>query len=303
MIFTFDPPETGWGLNAQAIIVANPSAPSQPNSLHLIYGTGFDAVASRTLTGLTVGEKYAVYVRCNFDGDGGGGAALRLSYNNVTIGTMNKGSETGWELRYVGVLDYNFADRTLRVIGIDVPALLATVEVDTLYIGGFPPMEVAVMARKWAAIDAALDVIRTMTGVGAGFNTDLEQRAYSRLFTPAEQPDVKLPYVCVPLDQEAERIEYEGLSFTSTWHLVGHAFFADDQESDPLNSGGSVSAARFRDDLIRAFMVDQHLGGLALDCSVTSVDTASGVIDDGIAEVIFTVEFTQMAGANDLQVA
>jgi len=156
------------------------------------------------------------------------------------------------------------------------------------------------MASKWAAIDAAVNTLKAINGSTDSYNTNLELRVYTRLFTPTEQPNVSLPYACLPLDQEGERIEYEGFQFSSSFRLVGHAFFADDPESDRENCGAAEAAADFRDDVIRAFMADQTLGGTVQNCDVTSVETASGVIDDGIAEVIFTLEFTQQLGAADL---
>jgi hypothetical protein len=153
--------------------------------------------------------------------------------------------------------------------------------------------------KKWSAISAAITAMKAVT-VAGNYNNDLGSRVYTRLFTPQEQRDVALPYACIPVDQEAEKIEYEGFQFQSTWRLTGHAFFKDNPESDPLNSAGATSAAKFRDDLIRAFMVDPDLGNSVKNCEVTTIETSAGVVDDGVSEVIFTVEFQQYGGAADL---
>jgi len=153
--------------------------------------------------------------------------------------------------------------------------------------------------KKWSAISAAIKAMKDVT-ITRNYNNDLGSRVYTRLFTPQEQRDVALPYACIPVDQEAEKIEYEGFQFQSTWRLTGHAFFKDNPESDPLDSAGATSAAKFRDDLIRAFMADPDLGNTVKNCEVTTIETSAGVVDDGVSEVIFTVEFQQYGGAADL---
>ena len=159
------------------------------------------------------------------------------------------------------------------------------------------------MARKWDAIDAALNVIRGINGTTDGFNVNLEGRVYSRVFFPRERPSDKLPYVCVPLDQEAERIEYESFLFVSAWTLTGYAFFPDNPESDVNNSAGAETAAKFRDDLVRAFMNDRTLNGTAHYGEVKTIETTSGSVEDPATWVIFTIDFMQMAGATDLTAA
>jgi hypothetical protein len=80
---------------------------------------------------------------------------------------------------------------------------LATVDLDVIAITelGSGPPGLADMASKWGAVDGALSVIRGIDGWAHGFKTNLEGRAYSRFFTPADDSAVVRPYVCVPLDQ------------------------------------------------------------------------------------------------------
>jgi hypothetical protein len=303
MIFTFDPPETGWTLNAAASIVSDPTAPSQPNALSLSVGLGgTDPVATRTLSGFTLGEVVPVYAWVNFDGTGTLDHGIRLTYNANTIGTLFKDPNvSGWELRSFGSFIYTPADRTFGVQGTSPTGGLGVLKVDGIFVGETP--EVLAMAGKWTAISAANDVLRGIDGSAHSFNSNFEERCYSRLFFPPEVPEIKLPYTCLPLDQEAESVEYEGFAFVSKWRMVGYAFFADDPESDPLNSEGSVAAALCRDDLIRAFMEDQTLDGSVLNCEIVSIETASGSIHDPYSWVIFTLEFTQEMGAANLTAA
>jgi len=156
---------------------------------------------------------------------------------------------------------------------------------------------------KWSAVQNAVDVLKAIDGTANGWKTNLESRVYTRLLFPTMTADMKLPYVCVPLQQESESIEYEGFAFISTWRLVGYAFFQDNPESNTLDSAGGVQAADFRDDLIKAFMADQTLSGVTENCEVTNLETVLGSSDDNCTWLIFTIEFTQHAGAQDLGIA
>jgi len=312
MVFNFDPPETGWDLNAYATIISDVTAPTQPKVLHLNCGGATSASCSRTITlatepSLVPGNTYPVWAWVNFDGMTLPGLPVRFYYEGTGLDVLlnrqvdefgDPVPDLGWELRFVGNWAYNFPDYKFYIIGLSVPGSLGTINVDEITIVA-TPAEVAV-AGKWSAIAAATTVLKTINGTTDGFNTDLGNRVYSRLFFPSDTPDVKLPYVCFSLDQEGERISYEGFAFSSTWMMTGYAFFADNAESDMLDSSGSIAAALFRDDLIRAFMADQSLSATVLNCEVTAIETASGSISDPYSWVIFTVEFTQESGAADL---
>ena len=158
------------------------------------------------------------------------------------------------------------------------------------------------MARKWQALEAARDVLRSIDGTN-GYNTNFEGRVYSRVFEPPAQTSESLPYVCLALNQETERLEHDGQSAESKYQLLGHAFFSDDPESDPVNSSGAVEAAKFRDDVIRAFMLDPTLGGTVHYCLVDAVDTYSGNLASPVCRVTFNLEIVQIIGAADLTAA
>jgi len=155
--------------------------------------------------------------------------------------------------------------------------------------------------KKWNAISGALSVLKGINGATGNYNNDFgSTRVYTRLFTPSEQQGVKLPYACLTLTQEAEDIKYPGVGFSSVWHMKGVAFFDDNLHNDVLNSAGVILAAKFRDDLIRAFMLNYTLNHEVLEASVVSINTFAGVSTDGIAQVEFVIRFEQMGGATDL---
>jgi hypothetical protein len=305
MIFNFDPPETGWTEGASAVILPDATAPTQPNSLR-VHG---DGIALRTLSGLSVGQQYHVWARVKFD-EAMDGAQIKFTYNepgaglNAIITKDFPEPATGWELRYIGLLDYSFANRTFRIYAWpDVGGPFGNRYIDTIYIGEESPAGGADLLSKWTAIENSVEVLKGIDGANSGFTTNFEDRVYSRLFTPPEQPTVKLPYACVPLDQEGERIEYEDALFISSWRLTGFAFFSDNPENDTLNSAGGTSAALFRDDLIRAFMSDQSLSGAVKNCEVTAIETFSGSDGDPTTWVQFTIEFEQYGSRADLEAA
>jgi hypothetical protein len=304
--------ETGWSLNAQAHIEADATAPTQPNRLRMVFG-GFNPSAFITLSDLTLGHQYRVFAWCNFDGVD----ESEASNINVTIQYADQPAYfnavlykditvSGWELRDIGILTYGevgfptTADLPLRLVG-HQSFNPGTVLIDAIYIGVIPFQAGADMARKWSAIAAAISAIKGINGSGDNYNVDFENRVYSRLFLPTEQPTVKLPYACVPLNQEGETIAYEGFAFTSTYRVIGYAFFTDNPESDVLETNGGFTAATFRDDLIRVFMSDQTLGGQAQNVEVTAIETYSGSDGDPTTWVIFTIDFLQIAGAADLE--
>jgi len=154
---------------------------------------------------------------------------------------------------------------------------------------------------KQGAVAAALAVIRGIAGTGSGHKTNLEGRAYGRLILPIDpEESIARPYVCLPLDQEGETVEYAGMGFTSKWIVTGYAFFDDNIASDKLDSSGAVAANDFRDDVIASFMRDQYLGGQVLDVEAVSFDTAAASDGDPTTWLIFRVQFTQFGGADDL---
>jgi hypothetical protein len=257
-----------------------------------------DAPLYRNLSGLTVGEQYSILLWVTSEYlDSPKDMVLRLTVGDdpgahqtfILMGTAIPGIDwSRWSV--------DFTPTTTN------PKL--TFSVSTIQAGGYAGIDDVVIAKaadmkKWDAINGSITVLKGITAAG-NYNNDLGSRVYTRLFTPQEQREVKLPYACLPVDQEAETIEYEGQGYHSTFVLTGHAFFADNSESDPLNSTGAIAAARFRDDLIRAFLSDTHLGNTTSNCEVTRVDTSAGIIDDGVSEVQFTVEFTQYGGAANL---
>lgn len=317
MIWSFDYPEIGWTLNQYATIVADQTAPTPPNALNLNCG-GFIAASCRRMVTLASnpelvpGNVYPVWAWVNFDAMTAPGLPVRIYYEGTGLDVMlnrlvddfgDPLPPQGWELRFVGNWAYDLPDFNFYLLGISSSSSLGAIRVDAIYVGEIPYQLAADMARKWSAIAAAIAAIKDINGATDSYNVDLEGRVYSRLFLPSEEPTVTLPYCCVPLNQEGETVSYEGFAFTSTYRLTGWAFFADNPESDVLDSAGGVLAAKFRDDLIRSFMADQTLGGQAQNVEVTSIETGMGDIGDPTTWVMFTIEFTQQAGADDLQAA
>lgn len=306
MIYTFD--EAGWRAYPPTSQIGSAYGYHSPSKALHLAGNGLTSMpdgANIDTPWISVGQTY--YMTAWVNGDGASldtPLKIAMAVPNYKTHEFTIDSSTlapGWQQVFVGVFvgwhDPFFADsQRLLYVSMDngVGGAIASGEwlIDDIEIGGQE-------MKKWTGISAAIAAMKTITTAG-NYNNDLGSRVYTRLFTPQEQRDVKLPYACLPVDQEAEKIEYEGFQFQSTWRLTGHAFFDDNSESDPLNSTGATAAAKFRDDLIRAFMADPDLANTVNNCEVTNIETSAGIVDDGVSEVIFTIEFMQYGGAADL---
>lgn len=300
VLYTFD--EAGWIVGGPGEISGTYGYKSSPVALSLA-GNGFAAFSSAAYQythDMAFGKRYVVSAWLNADlaSDGTpihidvyGGLLFASSTEKAQIGA-------GWQFVELGSFVDTEVNPANLYVGIEIKNIGGPVTAGRWLVDDVEIEEVEM--RKWDAISSVVAAVKTINGVTDGFNIDLANRVYSRMFTPPEQPTVMLPYCCIPLDQEAETIEYEGLSFTSTWRIAGWAFLSDNPESDVLNSAGAEAAAKFRDDLLRAIMADQSLGGTAINCEVASVDTFEGSTGDPTTWVQFTISFEQIGGAADL---
>lgn len=143
MRLNFDPAETGWSLTL-ATIEADATAPTQPNALHLQPSNlAQNGQASRTLSGLVIGQSYEVYVRINWDDEPATNTRVQIRYNSSTRFTLQRDTgASGWELRSLGSFTCDQADRLLAIVRPDQGS--GAVRVDELAIGealtdaGFP---------------------------------------------------------------------------------------------------------------------------------------------------------------------
>lgn len=304
VIYTID--EAGWTVLGAAEVTGANGYYSPSLALSLTgNGLGQDTLALLDVApdGVgAVGARFVVSAWVNGD------AAAEDSPLHISVGQFGVPALTavltkshvglGWKLVEVGTFENHAPGLVIWFLSAGVPQAVGVPATGRWLVDDIEIVEVEM--RKWDAISSVVAAVKTINGVTDGFNIDLANRVYSRLFTPPEQPTVMLPYCCIPLDQEAETIEYEGLSFTSTWKIAGWAFLSDNPESDVLNSAGAESAAKFRDDLLRAIMADQSLGGTTINCEVASVDTFEGSVGDPTTWVQFTISFEQIGGAADL---
>ena len=171
MRFTFDPPEN-WNLNAGAFVEENPSAPTQPNALRMSLAS--DPSAWHVLSGLTVGQQYQVFVRCNFDAVESLQPFVRIQYADQPAyfnALLFKDPDvTGWELRDCGLLTYGepgVIDGLLRLVGVS-NFNPGQVYIDTIYIGENPFEDEGEMSKRREIRTALLNRVATVT-VANGF--------------------------------------------------------------------------------------------------------------------------------------
>jgi hypothetical protein len=292
MIFTFDPPETGWTEGADAVIVPHATAPTQPNALRLLAG----GIALRTLSGLVVGEIYQVWARVNFD-DALVGAAIRFSYNEPGVGldaTIYKDfpePADGWELRYVGLLDYSFSDRIFRIYGWPTDDYYGTSYVDEIWIGEDPPMPEgdADMVIKKAARHAASAIFGALPGVAG--------RVQTRYSNPDIDPDNAKPWgVFKQLPDSPTEYDDPGNSQVRVWRATADFYFEENAESDPADTSAADVCDDFEDNAVEALRNDPTLGGTVHQCRLVQVAPSYGEIGD-YASVSVVIEITQVLAA------
>lgn len=169
MRFSFGTP-SDWDLNAAASIVADVSAPVQPNALHLSVG-GVTSSASRPLTGLVVGQQYPVFVRCNFDHVDGLLPHVQIRYADqpayFNANLYKDEAVSGWELRDCGLLTYGepgVIDGLLRLSGIGEAGQYAVI--NEIIIGADEPSGFEMSKQRELRASVVAKVGSVLTGNG-----------------------------------------------------------------------------------------------------------------------------------------
>jgi hypothetical protein len=266
MLFTFDPPETGWTLGAtNSEIVADPLAPSAPNVLSL----GFGGFASRTLSGLAAGQAYEVFIWCNFDDVATViASSVLVKYNSGTKFLFFKDEAvTGWELRSLGTFLYTPANRVLRfeTASWDTGRVL----IDSIFIA-----EDVAKRSRWLAHQRLVTVLRGINGAGGGYHLDLGNRVYTKYIRPVGSTHPALPYICVPLVNSNPRVEHDNTTIKHTWTLPIMAFVAEPNVG-AFDSDAIAALYHLGEDVYQAVMKDPTLNG-----TVAPVSFVSGGIDE-----------------------
>jgi hypothetical protein len=186
MRLNFDPPETGWTLSG-AQILAEPSAPTQPNCLRLQSDGGF---ALRTLSNpsLVAGQLYPFFVRVNFDGDPTDSGFLSVRYNFSAIKTVRPPTDengdrifVGWELRDLGLFSYVLANRELRFVH---QFGSGHIDVDEILIGESPPEPVGFAMAKPFEIRESIVARCANVLVGNGYALSIAEATSESLLVP-----------------------------------------------------------------------------------------------------------------------
>lgn len=173
MKYAFDPPETGWSTNAQAIIGAVAGAPTPPNALQMIWGIGGVPACWRTLTGLVNGQQYELWVSVNFDGMDANTPYVMITYADGAGGDFAIGKNTvpaGWRRKFLGYITGAATDRLLRFNGSLEAGFLGTAYIDEIWIGETPPPEeeMAVMLTEMA-VRSVLSRVQTALNTEIGY--------------------------------------------------------------------------------------------------------------------------------------
>lgn len=151
MRLTFE--EDGWSRTAGAFIEADPTAPTQPNALRL------EGLSAAFIDITVPRETLGVWARVNLDrADDGGGVTFR--FGDSALFAAKGDAAVGWELRYLGEMDFSAGAGTFRVSG---TAGHGTSSVDEIFIGE-DPEDMVKLNEIWDAIAAACASVTVSNG-------------------------------------------------------------------------------------------------------------------------------------------
>jgi len=306
VIFNFDPPEMGWTLSSTATIVADPTAPTQPNCLSMIVGATPASDCRRILSGLVPGSLYHALAYMNFDGTVDPFPSIAFSYNDAEGGSpglysvqrRDPLSSGGWEIRDLGFLDYTVPDATLFLRGLTAFGQTGTVLVDQLLLLG----STAVARSRWLAHQRLVAVLKGING-GATFYTDLGNRVFTKYMRPVGSTSPALPYLCVPLVNSAPRVEHDNTRIKITWTLPIMAFVSEPNVG-AFDSDAIAKLYHLGEDVFKAVMQDPTLNGTVAPVSFVSggIEEAGISPFDGMpyADAVIPIDLSMFLGLDVL---
>lgn len=252
----------------------------------------------QVVTGLTPGQVYPFGAWINFSQSLGETMEFRVNFDPLGTGSWDLvGSISGrtgieyWEPPHPTATGTAMGFRLSNIASGPVHIFFAD---DVFADGAFDTMAMS----KYTAIANLQTLLKTMT-VANGYQTELAGRVYTRLFTPDDKVGTNLPYVCIPLVEDAETIEYiGGRTAQSKWRQPFWFFCADNYATDQKDSAAVTAAAKFRDDVIKVIGTSATLTGAVRDCQVVSIQSTAGVLND-YGEVQGFIELEQIGASSD----
>lgn len=154
-------------------------------------------------------------------------------------------------------------------------------------------------SSKFAGYEALLNRLRGITG--PAYALDLGGRVYPRLILPVEGRP-KLPYLCVPLIDEAERYEIEQTHVKAMWNVRLYGF-VEETASELMEADSVRAVCNLRDDVFRALIPDWTLGGAVRDLTPIGATSFAGEGDasEGYGEFQMVLEIMQMFSQESLK--
>jgi hypothetical protein len=178
--------------------------------------------------------------------------------------------------------------------------------VDDVWFGDTPSIVGSTMSAisKWNAYQALMARVKTITGEAAGYWINLDGRVYPVWMGPAENPELELPYACMPLQGETTVYRVSGPGFIErewTWNLN---FFVDELMMDPMDTSQVELVTKLEDDLVRALTEgwDWTLGGAVHDLNFGEPEAVGGARLGGrdYGELVFPIRLTQRFQRSEL---
>ena len=157
------------------------------------------------------------------------------------------------------------------------------------------------MKGKWDSMTKLIELLKGQIVGAPGFYHDLEGRVFNRLITPGEHDDLKLPFLCVPLIEEAQTYPVLDRLTQTQWEATVYAFASDRLAHDMLDSEGPRDISHLHDDVVKAFLSDCTLGKtLNAPITILSCNSISGTDDEAYSEFQMRIQLALNFSKDDL---
>lgn len=157
-----------------------------------------------------------------------------------------------------------YAPSATQAYGVALRALLGSGDGTGIWLFDDCEVKGVVMPRGMInAYKSLMTRLKTMNGAGGGYYYDLSSRVIPRYAEPGDMPSAKLPYVCLPMNDNGGYRAVEGSHVIATMRQ-DVVMFVPDTEKILDDDNAPIAALKAHDDIIRCIMpasgVEWNLG-------------------------------------------
>jgi hypothetical protein len=282
-------PLTAWALsNASAVnsfLDSGVNAPDGAKALRVNpSGTATQAVAT---TPADAGDEIRLFYY-TFSSEAGKTLAVQVDFGSgafVTVGAVPLGSVTfGYQLKVVSIAGLPFTGPgRLRLTTSGASTARVYVDQVSLTIsGGFIAMA---KRSRWLATAALQNALKGINGAPL-YHTDLDDKVFTRLFTPAESGAPRPPYLCMPWDADAPVLSRNDSGGSQAgylrmaWRQVVYGFVHDPLSSQNRDTGAVEPGMKLYEDVIQNLFRNPTLGGTVAEVNLLDGGFGTAGTDD-----------------------